>query len=633
MDASINNSYTLPPDFSVTQAATSESSDTTTTGKSSSQGQSTLTSTSDSTSSFSSLQGAQGEAGQNINATLGQALGTAQGALADASATGGGNELSGILNKNDEGTPQLVDSGLRADQQVAGQQGSKGKRDSDTGSGSQSERSGVYLGTAASGLQKGQGIRSSTAIGSIHSTSTFTLKVDSSDSTTSTATTQSTSYTDSNGAPSIPPGPNVFAMIANCTQLSENLNSYTVTDMVAANKGQNAILSQDYAKQITDINNYISEKNQAQSKGNFAKTFSWVMNIAMIVVGVLTADPMFIAGGVMGCILTADPKITAGLTNALEQMGIPSQAASILSTLIFVGAACVSGLGVGAIGMSALKAGSAAALDAVGNAGAESAANTVSETATSSGEAAGDTASEAAQAAGKSADQTINYSETFQALRSSSAARSAFIKGSSEGAMRTITDAPANIASSVANVPTSIANSAASLYQLAARVSDACISLGSKSLSDMLSEIGFISLVPATEVAAEGASTSAKAAAAAEQAMAATQSSMASLFSNLTSMEPIRMVQIAADLTMGALTGAGSVVNFNASELTSKAEKDQAFVQQSQAQTTELSALIGLGNTQIKTVLDDMNQAVVGSGQILSAMSSLSSETIGQLSA
>lgn len=602
MGTSINNSFILPTNFPLAETDSSNPENTDSTSeKSLSQGQGGVSATAPgtgTTSAYATLQGAQGQNGQNINNTLSQVLGATQGSIADSGSAGGDNDFSGILN-NDGTMPQAVDIGLSANEQVGGsQQGSREKKDSGTGSGSQSEQGEIYMGSAASGLQKGQGTQSSTVVSSTSLTSNFTLKVDSTEST-STTTTQSTSYTDSNGAPKIP---NVYAMIADCTELSENLNGYTVSEMVAANNGQNNTLSQEYSQQITDINNYITAKAQSKAKSSVAKAFSWVVNIAMIAVGCLTADPMLVAAGVMGCVLTADPKITAGLTSALEKMGIPSQAANILSTLIIIGAASIGGFGVGAIGMGAMRAGSEAAIEVGTESVTESTADTALESSTASA------TKDASQATAKAATKSMNWRGTWDALQTSSG-RSAFMKGAAKGATKTVVDAPANIAGSIAKIPASVADSAASLYKLAARVSDSCMSLGSKSLKEMLADMS-VGSAKAGEMSTE---------------------SLQSLFSNMTSMEPMKMVQISADLTMAALSASGSVVQYNAAILQAKAQKDQAYILESQAQTTELNTLISLSNSQIQTVLNDMNSAVVNAGQVLSGMSSLSSETLGQL--
>ncbi|MEI6531900.1 MAG: hypothetical protein WCN87_03670, partial [Chlamydiota bacterium] len=344
-------STSLPTEY--TPPTSSDSNDSSaSTGKPSSQAQGKGTpavSTAGGTSAYASLQGTQGKEGpnaQNINATLGQALGATQDSIADSS-------LSQIDDDAQDGTTGNFltgDIGLNADHQVA-PGGARGHKGSHAGSGGESEKGEVYTRSSAAGLQKGQtSIQSASSAASSKDVSTFTLKVDptttSSTSDTSSTSSTSSTYVDSNEAPAIPTAPNVFAMIEDSTSLSSQLQEYQVSQMVSSSSAQNTILSQEYSNQITNIQNYISAKNSSTQKSGTAKAFNWIVDIAMIVVGAITADPMLVAAGIMGCVMTADPKITAGLTSALEKIGLPPAVASIMATLIIVAAASVGGMGV-----------------------------------------------------------------------------------------------------------------------------------------------------------------------------------------------------------------------------------------------------------------------------------------------
>lgn len=616
--SSINSS--LPPELFLPQTASDSNNTSNPTGKPSSQGQGKGTpavTTTSGTSSYSSFQGAQeqpGTSSQNINTTLSQTLGTVQNSITNSS--GDTYDTQDTVN---EDAPQIPNIGLTLAQQVIGSQGEEG---SDTESGGESEQGQVYIPSAVSSLQQGENsTSSSTSVESTTDISTFTLKVEpsSSQSTSGTSSTSSTSSTtetsNSNGAPAIPP-PNVFAMVEESTNLGSVLQMDQVSQMVSSASGQNAILSQDYSQQITDIQNYISAKNSASNKSQAAQAFSWAINISMLVVGTLTADPMLIAAGIMGCVMTADPQITAGLTSALENMGIKPQAvANMMSTLIIVAAASVATCGAGAIAEGALEAGSEAAVDAASNAGAES----VSESTTTTAE---DKAATTAlkDSAANTTDKTassVNYSETLKALGTSEG-RSAFIKGAAEGATKTITEAPGKLAASLYRAPQTLSENAKALYSLAGRISTRCMSLGSKGLLE------------GAEVSAEtgarvGAAT-AEEASLSERAIAQLQS----VATNLAS-DPLKAVHIASDLTMMALTTAGSVEQYNATILKGKAEKADASVLTSKGETSEISQAINLSNQQIQEVLNDMNADVAGAGQVLAQMSNLSSETLGQM--
>ncbi|MBX9577285.1 MAG: hypothetical protein K2W97_02275 [Chthoniobacterales bacterium] len=614
----VNNSTFLPTAFDLNQISSDSNNSSGSTEKPSSQGQGTgggpTVSTGGGPSAYASLQGAQGQtgtaAGQNINATtLGQALGATQDSTTNSS-------LSGVITDGQDGTTGgslIADIGLSADQQVAPQGGPKGRKSSDTGSGGQSEQGQVYIPSAAASLQ--QGLSGPSSAGSTMSSkdiSTFTLKVD--PTTTSDTSTTDSSTTDVNGAPAIP---NVYEMVEESTSIGSQLQEDQVSQMVASSNAQNTILSQDYSKQITDINNYIKAQNSSNSKSKAAQAFSWVVNIAMVAVGTLTADPLLIAAGIAGCIMTADPKIVSGLSSDLQKMfpGLPPEVANIMSTLIIVAAASVGTCGVGAIGEGAMEAGSEAAIaatDSGAEAGAETGTDASTDATTSNAEkaAAKKTANNTAETAIKN---PINYTQTAKALGTSEG-RSAFMEGAMRGAGKTITEAPAKIASSIAKTPEAMANSARSLYQCASRMAEQCRSLGSTGLFE------------ASEAGAEAGAAAGESVSMSEKAI----TQLKSIASSLTN-DPLKMVHITADLTMAALSATGAVENYNATVLKGKAEKDEATVLNSQATTTALTASISLSNTQIQEVLDDMNGDVAGAGQVLAQMSQLSSDTLGQL--
>jgi len=614
MDNLINTSF-VSPSFSSTQP-TGSNTPIDTSGKSSGQDQGKsgpVTTTSGTTSTNATLQSTQGQTtGQNINATLGQALGTIQGSMADANSTQRSDDEQDV---NTGDAPQVVDTGLSTDQQVTGQQKSR-DRGSHTGSGGQSGKDqDIYMGTAASGLQKGQGIKSATSTDFTKAVSNFTLKVDTSDFTSSIRSTQSsTSYVDSNGAPTLPPGPNVFAMVADCTDLSSNLQEWTVSSMVAANNGMNSTLAKDYSNQITAIQNAVANQAKSNAKSSTLKTFSWVTDAVMLAVAVVTLDPVLLAVAIGSCLMTQYPQMTSGLSNALQQMGIPPEVANIMATMILIGAFAVGGMGVGAVAEGAMMAGSAAAIEATSQTATEAAVDTAAD----SGDVAGDAAS-------KAAAKSIDWTATWEALGSSEG-RSAFLKGATQGAGKVITDAPENIGTAIANIPSSVADSATGLYEFASTVSTYFKSLGEKSLSEILIDIGL-----ATASASEGSSTTVKdTTTATENFMHSTQESIKSLFSNLSSMDPAKMVRITADLTMASLQTTGAGMQFSAAELKKAAEDSSAGVTQSQATTESLGDQINLSNQQLQAILQLMNTSVIEAGTTLSQYGSLSSETLGQ---
>lgn len=508
-------------------------------------------------------------------------------------------------NVNTETGVPSANTEADSSEQVTTHQGTQGKNSA----ASPNKTDTTSTGTAAAGLQKGQGASASDSISSSQLFSNFTLKVDSTESTSSTSSTESTSssYVDSNGAPKIP-DPNVFEMVDESTDLSSQLQLLSVQDMVSANAGMNETLSKAYSTQIANINAYIKAQHSASNKPLMVKTITWITNIAMITAGVLTADPVLVAAGVAMCILTADPGITSGLTNALEKMGLPPMAANIMSSLIIVGAAMVGGMGIGAIGTEAAMAGSEAAVATLADSGTEA-----TSAATTSASTAATTSASTAASASTEAAQSISLTETMTAL-STEEGRTAFVQGAMRGASKAITNAPSRAATFVYNVPGKIATSTAALYEFASNCAEQCMALGSKGLFTTSAEAG----AEASEAATATLS---------EQAIAQLQS-MASTLSN---MDPLKLIHITADLTMAALSTTGAVMNYNAATLRLVAEKAETQVSISQAQTTELTQQIQMANTQVQTILGDMNSAVINAGTVLSSMSELSAETLGQL--
>jgi len=612
----VNNSafFATATSYPISQTSSNSNNPSGSTEKPPSQGQGKggpTVSTGGGTSAYASLQEQTGTAaGQNINSTtLAQALGATQDSTTDSS-------LSEVITDSQDsttGSSLISDIGLSADQQVAPQGGAKGHKSSDAGSGGQSEQGQLYIPSAAAGLQKGlTSIQSAGSTTLSNDISTFTLKVD--PTTTSDTSTTDSSTTDANGAPAIP---NVYEMVEESTSMGSTLQEDQVSQMVASASAQNTILSQDYSKQITDINNYIKSQNSSNNKSKAAQAFSWVVNIAMVAVGTLTADPLLIAAGIAGCIMTADPKIVSGLASDLQKMfpGLPPAVANIMATLIIVAAASVGTCGVAAVAEGAIKLGSEAAITATNSAGengAETGADASTDATISNTEkaAAQKTADNTAETAVK---KPINYTQTAKALGSSEG-RSAFMKGAAEGAGKTIAEAPGKMASSIAEIPDAMANSARSLYQCASRMAEQCRSLGSKGLFD------------ASEAGAETGAAAGESVSMSERAI----TQLKSVASNLTT-DPLKMVHITADLTMAALSATGAVENYNATVLKAKAEKDEGTVLNSQATTTAMTASINLSTTQIQQVLDDMNSDVAGAGAVLAQMSQLSSETLGQL--
>ena len=604
----VNNSAFFPTSFDLNQISSDSNSPSGSTEKPPSQGQGKggpAVSTGGGTSAYASLQGAQGQTGtatgQNINfTTLAQALGATQNSTTDSI-------LSEVITDSQDsttGSSLISDIGLSADQQVAPQGGAKGHKSSDAGSGGQSEQGQVYILSAAASLQ--QGLTEPSVAGSTTSSkdiSAFTLKVDPT-ATSDTSKTDS-STTDANGAPAIP---NVYEMVEESTSMGTQLQEDQVSQMVASSDAQNTILSQDYSKQITDINNSIKAQKSSNHKSKAAQAFSWVVNITMIAVGTITADPLLIAAGIAGCIMTADPKIVSGLSSDLQKMfpGLPPEVANIMATLIIVAAASVGTCGVGAIGEGAMEAGSEAAISATSESATETATDASTDAITSNTEKTA-----AKQAAEK---KSINWSQTAKALGTSEG-RNAFMKGAAEGAGKTIAEAPAKMASSIAKTPEAMANSARSLYQCASRIAEQCSSLGSTGLFE------------ASDAGAEAGAAAGESATMFDRAIAQLQS----VASNLTSADPVKIVQITAELTMAALSATGAVENYNATVLKAKAEKDEGTVLNSQATTTALTDSISLSNKQIQEVLDDMNSDIQGAGQVLAQMSQLSSDTLGQL--
>ncbi|MEI6416732.1 MAG: hypothetical protein WCO92_03330, partial [Verrucomicrobiota bacterium] len=220
----------------------------------------------------------------------------------------------------------------------------------------------------------------------------------------------------------------------------------------------------------------------------------------------------------------------------------------------------------------------------------------------------------ATSATEKTTAKSINWTETYNALGTSEG-RDAFVQGFAKGAGKTIAEAPSKMATSIITIPASVAKSAASLYSLAGKVAEACMSLGSKSLTE------------GAEASAEGSAAGAEASASmADRAVAQLQS----VGNNLLN-DPIKVLHITAQLTMAALAATGSIMSFNATELKAKALDDEASVLSSQAQTTDMTSNITLSNQQIQDVLRDMNGEILAAGTTLSTMSLLSGETLGNL--
>ncbi len=717
------NSFVQPLNFSTPQ--TTENPPTENPGQSSSKNQgksgAPVAETSGPGTAYTSFQPTQGQAPrQNLNTTLGQILGATQGSTTNSNSTIGENHDS--HNTSDEDTPQVSNNELSTDQQVTAEQGSKGQG-SGTDSGGESERDqDVYMGTAASSLQKGR-TSSSISTNFTPSISTFTLKVDKSTTTSSTSSTQSTtSYTDSNGAPKLPPGPNVFAMIAESIELANNLQGITVSGMVASIEGMNNILSQDYSQQITDIQKYVSYKRNSNKSATTAKALGWTANVAMILIGIMMGSPALVIGGIMGCIIMGDPKVTAGLAQSLVNLGASPEVAQIFAALIIIGVASIGALGVDLVVTGALQEASEAAIAATTEATTETTTEAATETATettteATAEAATKTAAEdiaenvaedviedgaedaatngaevtaentatngaevaaentaadgaaastqvttktttqlAVEAAAEAtvevttddategaaastnqilaasgeisaetgaedtsettlesttqtAKKSINWTKTLNALGSAEG-RSAFLQGAARGAAKTITNAPANIAASLASIPGSIANGTISLYQLAGSVAAGCGSLGSKSLTEMLADFAAISL---------------------EEEASATEI-MQAFFKTLTTADPIKLLHITADLTMASIQLASSATSFESTKLQSEAETAQANLKIAQAGTTDLNEQINACSDYITQVLNDMTNSITEAGDVLSQLSSLSSETLGNLS-
>ncbi|MBM3856772.1 MAG: hypothetical protein FJ390_02270 [Verrucomicrobia bacterium] len=701
MGTSISNSFN--PDFFALQGTAENTQSTTGTPDKPAQNQGSggvPAAPGSSTSAYASLQTAQtstgqniNSTGQNINATLGQVLGATQDSMADPSLSTNDNDTS---STDDEGALQAAIAGLSNDQQVVAREGgAKGKKDGHSGGGHSTQGEGVYMGTAASGLQKGEGTKSSTAVSSTQLSSQFTLKVDTSTSTSSTSSTSSstsstsssTSYVDTNGAPALPPGPNVFGMVAESGELSSTLQLNTVSDMVAANNGMNNTLAQKYSTEITDIQKYVAAKNSANNKSSVAKAFSWVVNIAMIVVGCVTADPMLIGAGIAGCIMTADPKLANELAGALTQMfpGMPKQVANIMATLIIVAAACVATGGVAAVGEMAADMTTVAvrvAIDAAedgADAGTESATTTLSEN-TAKDVAKKEVENSAEDSTLTSAEDSSKASAHNSAASENavnSARREAFSKegswsdwASDTTRFKNAMASPKGRAAFQASIKDQMVSGANSIWTNISKMTVASIvdtaldsmASGARSLADSAKNAGEsmydagVSVMKAAQDPLEAMNTSLAAVskviaklagrtsseddALAEDAASAKETSSLSeniqqaaqkLYNNLATMSPVKIIQMSAELTMAVLTTTGQVMQYNATKLKKIAIEDQANLLRAKAATVDINDQIALSSSQINDVLGDMNASITAAGDTLANMSQLSSETLGQL--
>jgi hypothetical protein len=685
--------------------------------------------------------------GQNINSSLAQTLGADQGFL--TSIDSGSTEQNDVTPESiTQDTPQTADKGLSADQQVAAKQQFKDDHGSDTGSGGQSKREGVelpadttaaplhagsavqlrkaggvFIKTAATGLKSDiAGIMESHSAAGIN----FSLKVDQSISIEKNTTHAAT--TDANGAPALPPAPNVFAMIDDCSQLSTKLQQTTVQDMITATTSMNSTESDEYSKQITSIQNAMQAQQNSNSKSNVMTGLSWAMNITMLVVGCITLDPMLIAAGAVGIAIMECPQITSGLTSLLQDMGVPSPEADIMATLIIV------------IGASIATMGAAGALDVGMEAAIDATADTTSATANSSADAATDTANDAANstanstadAANSPADAADSSADAVKAQSTIASRWGYVIKGAKaistpKGLMAfgrgVLVTAPSKAAmaatDSLSSAATATGDAMKSAYTAANdAMSSAATTTGNamKSTWDSMTYDNLTATLQAARnttmediskaaqesanyagksvynsagTAATSAKTAAQNAARALylNSIAAGTSSMASLSESANSLaegaksawnattsgvsdaytytsqelseiytegvgrlasklgtglkdgietavsSPFlsKAIQVSSDLVLTALNTTQSVVEYEATELEAIAEKDQAEVLISKAQTTAISQQIQLANSQIQMVLSDMNSSIIAAGQVLSSMGDLSSETLGNL--
>lgn len=190
---------------------------------------------------------------------------------------------------------------------------------------------------------------------------------------------------------------------------------------------------------------------------------------------------------------------------------------------------------------------------------------------------------------------------------------------------------------SLSNAGKNISDSAKNLGKNAYEAGASAIRVMSNPLEAMQTQIAAMSKV-ITKFAGHNSSAelslaeSASSAKAVSTSMAErTQQLIESVGSKLMNMQPQKVVQIAAELTMSGLTVTGGVMQYNATKLKGKAQEAQAGMLDSQAQATNLNQQIQLANSQINMVLGDMNSSIVGAGNALANMSSLSSETVGHL--
>ncbi len=94
---------------------------------------------------------------------------------------------------------------------------------------------------------------------------------------------------------------------------------------------------------------------------------------------------------------------------------------------------------------------------------------------------------------------------------------------------------------------------------------------------------------------------------------------------------PLQDALVLSNIAMTLASLQMATLNMQAELMEGQAMQDQESVLMSQATATEMNEQIQLANTQIQEVLSDMNAAIVSAGSVLSSMSSLSQENLGQL--
>ena len=566
-------------------------------------------STDESATPYESSQGSQVESGtprSNNNTTSAQTFKPTQNSTFDPNLGDSNNETE---TNNSEEAPQIANTGLSLDQQVNRQQGSAGDQNSGRGSDHHSkETRGIDVRDAGFGLQKREGRTDSlTFIDQNEHVSNFSLKIDSRILTTSTSSTErtgSSTYVDPNGAPAIPPpkDPNVFAMIAEGAELSVNLQGATTQDMVAAAKGMNANLSSEYTKQISDINNYIKSAAKAKAKAAEMKTIGIATDVVMFIVAVITCDPVLFMAAVASTVMTADPKITQALASELQKMGMSPQVANIMATVMIVLAASAGGMSIASVAEDTVAATTSAAQASIKATedGAESFAEGASLSSNMTD--AGRTATSLTSSEGRAAF-TQSLQDSF-----SSGVRESY---------QSIKDSSQEFVSSIYNAPKNIADSTKALYNLAGKISERCIAFGSKGLltdgADTSETVQVSTLQKLIEQLKSTASSLT------DDPISSIAKQLKSVASNLIS-DPVKAVHITCDLTMAALTATGAVYQYEGAMAQGKAEKDQSNITAMQAATTEISSLITLSNTQVQSVLSDMNNDITGAGTVLSGI-------------